>query len=105
MVQFEKIYPVSAMQRKQGELKQAAQEGIVRITENGSAAYVFCSEEVFLNTLDQTAREAAYAARLDEVLARGRDDVASGRYHTDPDAALSAIEAMRSSMGLADEEG
>ena len=73
--------------------------------QNGSAAYVFCSEEVFPNTLDQTAREAAYAARLDEVLARGRDDVASGRCHTDPDAALSAIEAMRSSMGLADEEG
>ncbi|WP_080798307.1 hypothetical protein [Arabiibacter massiliensis] len=104
MLNFEKIYPVSAMQRKQGELKQAAREGIVRITENGSAAYVFCSEDIFMDALEQTARDAAFAARLDEMLARGRDDVSSGRFHESPEDALNAIEAMRTSMGLSDEE-
>ena len=41
------IYPVTALQKQQGEVKKAAQAGIVRITENGKGAYVFCSEEVF----------------------------------------------------------
>ena len=41
------IYPVTALQKQQGEVKKAAQAGIVRITENGKGAYVFCSEDVF----------------------------------------------------------
>lgn len=32
------VYPVSALQKRQGEVKKAAQEHIVRITENGVGA-------------------------------------------------------------------
>ena len=92
MVQFEKIYPVSAMQRKQGELKQAAQEGIVRITENGSAAYVFCSEDVFGRILDQAAEDAAAEARMHLIVNRGRSDIAAGRTYKDTEAAMRAVE-------------
>ena len=53
------IYPVTALQKQQGEVKKAAQAGIVRITENGKGAYVFCSEEVFERMMQQVAEDAA----------------------------------------------
>ena len=52
------IYPVTALQKQQGEVKKAAQAGIVRITENGKGAYVFCSEEVFERMMQQVAEDA-----------------------------------------------
>lgn len=76
---MEAIFPISALQKKQSVVKQAARDGIVRITENGVGAYVFCAEDVFKRALEEAAEDAAYEARMAAVIERGRADVAAGR--------------------------
>lgn len=73
------IFPVSALQKHQSEVKRAAQEHIVRITENGAGAYVFCSEAQFERALAQAAEEAAYEERIALAIERGRADYANGK--------------------------
>ena len=46
------IYSATALRDHPREVKRAAQERLVRITENGKGAYVFCSEEVFQQQID-----------------------------------------------------
>lgn len=89
---MEAIYPVTALQKRQGEVKKAAREGLVRITENGKGAYVFCSEDVFERILDQAAEDAAAEARMHLIVNRGRSDIAAGRTYKDTEAAMRAVE-------------
>lgn len=89
---MEAIYPVTALQKQQGEVKKAAREGLVRITENGKGAYVFCSEDVFERILDQVAEDAAAEARMHLIVNRGRSDIAAGRTYKDTEAAMRAVE-------------
>lgn len=89
---MEAIYPVTALQKQQGEVKKAAREGLVRITENGKGAYVFCSEDVFGRILDQAAEDAAAEARMHLIVNRGRSDIAAGRTYKDTEAAMRAVE-------------
>ena len=89
---MEAIYPVTALQKQQGEVKKAAREGLVRITENGKGAYVFCSEDVFESNLDQAAEDAAAEARMHLIVNRGRSDIAAGRTYKDTEAAMRAVE-------------
>ena len=83
------IYPVTALQKQQGEVKKAAQAGIVRITENGKGAYVFCSEEVFERMMQQVA---ASEARLAALVNRGHADIAAGRVFRGTQAAMDEVE-------------
>ena len=39
------IYSFAALKTKQREIKDRAAEEVVHITENGNAAYIFCSED------------------------------------------------------------
>ena len=89
---LEPIYPISALQKKQGEIKSAAQESIVRITENGVGAYVFCSERLFREKLAEAAEAAAYEARMAAAIERGRADIAAGRSYIGMETALAEIE-------------
>ncbi len=73
------IFPVSALQKKQSVVKQAAKNHLVRITENGIGAYVFCSEEMFEQALANVAEQAAYEERIAMGIERGRTDYAEGR--------------------------
>ena len=77
---MEAIYPISALAKDQKTVKQAAREGLVRITEHGSAAFVFCSEEILEQRINEAVEEALFQARLQATIAQGRDDIASGRY-------------------------
>lgn len=86
------IFPVTALQKQQGEVKKAARDGIVRITENGKGAYVFCSEEVFERMMEQTAEDAAYEARIDAIVRRGRADIAAGHVYHGTEAAMAEVE-------------
>ena len=52
------IFPISALQKRQREVKEAAKDDVVRITENGMGAYVFCTEETFKRVIAETAEEA-----------------------------------------------
>ena len=70
---FEKnaVYPVSALQRNSREVRDAAKEKFLRITENGASAYIFCSEEVLERTINQAVEEALYERECLEAIERG----------------------------------
>lgn len=53
-----------SLRDRQREVKEAAHEGVVRITENANGAFVFCSEEVFERRMRHDAEEARYAERV-----------------------------------------
>ena len=86
------IFPISALQKRQREVKEAAKSNVVRITENGTGAYVFCTEGAFKRALEEAAEDAAYEARLEAAILRGRADIAAGRYVEGADAARAEIE-------------
>ena len=84
---MEAIYPFSALRAHQREVKDAAQKDVVRITENGSGAYVFCSEEVFARRI----QEAAYAERMAAALRESKKDIEQGRFVEGTEAAFREI--------------
>lgn len=86
------IFPISALQKKQGEVKKAAQSDIVRITENGVGAYIFCSEELFNRAILEAREAAAYEARMAAAIERGRADIEAGRSYVGIDAVSAEIE-------------
>ncbi|MBR3225697.1 MAG: hypothetical protein IKF78_10310 [Atopobiaceae bacterium] len=76
---MEAIYSSVALRDRQREVKDAARKDVVRITENGNGAFVFCSEEVFERRLQRAADEALYAERMAQAVRDGRADVKAGR--------------------------
>ena len=90
---MEAIYPFSALKTNQREVKDSALRDVVRVTENGRGAFVFCSEEVFEGKLREAADEAVYAERMAAAIRQGRDDIERGRCVEGTAAALSEIEA------------
>lgn len=93
------IYSATALRDRPREVKAAARERLVRITENGNGAYVFCSEEVFEDQLRRAAENAAYEARMSMAIERGRADVAAGRYVEGTENALAEIERRAANRG------
>lgn len=73
------IYSFAALKSKQREIKDRADREVVHITENGNAAYIFCSEEVFAQEKAQAIEDALYEQRLLELLERAEKDFAEGR--------------------------
>ena len=74
------IYSFAALKTKQREIKDRAAEEVVRtFTENGNAAYIFCSEDVLAQEKARAVEEALYERRVMEVLERGEADFAAGR--------------------------
>ncbi len=93
------IYSSTALASRQREVKDAAREGVVHITENGNGAFVFCSEEVFAAELARERESARYEAELGYVLRRAAEDVAAGRYATDFAEFRRSVTAERDSRG------
>ncbi len=93
------IYSSSALRTRQREIKDQAATQVVHITENGNAAYVFCSEQVYDEALRQAAEQAAYEERLRAAIQRGRADVAEGRMYDGIDAAFAEAERRAASHG------
>ena len=89
------VYPASALVKKQPEVKAAARERVVRITEHGRAAYVFASEEVFRREVAEAVAEALEAVEMREVILRGREDYVAGRYVTGIEAARAEVARRR----------
>jgi hypothetical protein len=83
------------LQRNPKEIREKAAEGIVHITENGSAAYVFSSEEAFAAHIRREREDAIFEARLGEAIGRGLADIHAGNFHTDIDDAFRRIEELR----------
>ena len=85
------IYSSTALTTRQREVKDAARAGVVHITENGNGAFVFCSEDVFAAEIERAEEAARYEVELRYVLQRAAEDVAAGRYETDPAAFRQAV--------------
>lgn len=96
---MDKVYSSTALKEKQSEVKAAAREGLVRITENGAGAFVFCSDEVFQREIDDAVERALYAARVEEAVLRGRRAVREGRVVEGIDAAKTAVAKRRGVYG------
>ena len=86
------IYSSAALKTRQREIKDVAREQVVHITENGNAAFVLMSEELYEKNLRAAAERADYEARVASVIERGRADIDAGRYIEGTDAALAEIE-------------
>ena len=92
---MEPIFTMTALQRSPSQVKKAADNGLVRITDQGSGAYVFCGEEAFERLIARVREEAAYEARLVEAIGRGVSDIENGRYYDSVDEAFEAAAKMR----------
>ena len=75
------IYSFAALKTKQREIKDRAAEEVVHITENGNAAYIFCSEDVLAQEKARAVEEALYERRVMEVLEREADFAAGRVFH------------------------
>lgn len=95
------IYSATALRDHSREVKQAARERLVRITENGRGAYVFCSEEVFQQVVDDAVERALYAQRVSDAIGRGRADISAGRYVDGIEAAKAVVADRRATRGTA----
>lgn len=96
---MEAIYPFTALKTSQRELKNAALNDIVHITENGKGAFVFCSEEVFERKLSDAVDEAVYAERLAAAIRQGRTEIESGDCVEGTQAAIDEIMNRRAQRG------
>ena len=92
---MEPIYSMTTLQRNPSEVKRAAREGVVRVTEQGAPAYVFCSEQAFEDRIARERADAAYEARLLDAVGRGLADIDAGRYVTSIDEAFARAENLR----------
>lgn len=93
------IYSSAALKTRQREVKDAARENVVHITENGNAAFVLMSEELFERKLREAAEDAAYEERLRASLLNGEDDFTHGRYVEGIDAFDRALAERLSERG------
>lgn len=92
---MEPIFSMTTLQRSPSKVKEAARDSVVRITEQGAAAYVFCSEDAFERRIAQERANAAYEARLADAVGRGIADIEAGRYVTSVDEAFARAEQVR----------
>ena len=92
---MEPIYSMTTLQRNPSEVKRAAQTDVVRITEQGAPAYVFCSEEVLERRIARERAEAAYEAQLVDAVGRGIADIEQGRYVSSADEAFHRAAELR----------
>lgn len=96
---MEAIFSSVALRDRQREVKERAREDVVHITENGNGAFIFCSEEVFEQRLQQAAEDALYAERMAQAIREGREDLIEGNVYTSIDEVFDEIEKRASSRG------
>lgn len=89
------IFSATALRDHPREVKAAARESLVRITENGNGAYVFCSEDVFRREVDEAVERALYAERAERAILDGRSAIAAGNYVEGIGAAREAVARRR----------
>ncbi len=92
---MEPIFSMTTLQRNPSQVKEAARDSVVRITEQGAGAYVFCSEEEFERRIAAEREDAAFEARLSEAVGRGIADIEAGRYETSVEGAFARADELR----------
>lgn len=94
---MEPNYSMTTLKCNPSQVKSATRDNVVRITEQGMGAYVFCSEEVFEERIAKEREDAAYEARLIESVGRGVADIQAGRHVTSLDEAFECAAELRKS--------
>ncbi len=89
------VYPVSALQRNSREVREAAKEKLLRITENGASAYVFCSEEVLDRTIREAVNEALYEHACLAAIERGEAEIDEGSVFDSVEELRAAVQRKR----------
>ena len=89
------IYPSTALKNQQREIKARADREVVHITENGWGKYVFMSEDVFEQSINQAFEDALYEARLKSALVESRKDFEEGRFYSSKADMLAAVAKKR----------
>ena len=92
---MEPIHTMTALQRSLGKVKEDANRGLVRITEQGGGNYVFCSEAAFDEYVARQREDAAFEARLIDAVGRGMVDIEAGRYTESIDDAFARAAELR----------
>lgn len=95
---MEPIFPITALTKDQAAVKEAARDNIVRITEHGSAAWIFTSEEMLEQKIQDAIDNAVYEAQLAWIIERGHRDFAEKRYITGTENAKKRIAEMRAAQ-------
>lgn len=78
---MEAIFPISDLQKNAAEVKAAAQHDIVRITEKGRGAYIFASEQAFLDRIAREREDAAWEQKLFDAVEEGIQQIENGEYY------------------------
>ena len=86
---------MATLQHNTSEVKRAARDRAVRITDQGSSGFVFCSEETFEKRIATEREDAAYEARLLEAVGRGAADIGAGRFMESVDEAFEKAASTR----------
>ena len=89
------IFPSTALENRQREIKAIADERIVHITENGHGKYVFTSEAVLERTIAEAVEDALYEARMADALRQSRADIAAGHIYASREELMDAIARKR----------
>lgn len=89
------IFSSAALKTRQREVKDVARQDVVHITENGNAAFVLLSEELYERKLRDAAEQAAYEERVRACIRNGRSDIAEGRAVEGLPALEAALKARR----------
>lgn len=92
-----KIFPITALAKNVKAVKEAAQDSVVQITENGYGAYVFTSMQAFQDLIKREREDAAYEREFMQAVERGEADLKAGRYVTSIDDAFQEAAKLRGS--------
>ena len=92
---MEPIFTMTALQRNIAQVKEAAADEIVRITEQGGPGYIFGSEAALEKRIAAEREDAAYEARLLEAVGRGVADIGAGRFSSSIDDAFAKAAIIR----------
>lgn len=76
------IFPVTALQKNSTEVRSAAKDNIVHITENGRSSYIFASESAFDEYVAEQRAAAAREALLFQAIDEGEADLKEGNTHS-----------------------
>ena len=93
------IFSSAALKTRQREIKDIARKDVVHITENGNAAIVFMSEELFDQQINKAAEEAALTERMRVCIKASDDCFEQGAYIEETDAFFSALDERLAANG------
>lgn len=92
---MEPIFSMTTLQRSPSQVKDAARDSVVRITEQGAGAFVFCSESAFERRIAAEREDAVFEARMLDAAGRGIADIEAGRFTGSVEEAFARADELR----------